>query len=121
MPQEQVILQLFFHPPPVIMTGMSLEYVIQHIQNKLALAPLFNATVKFDFQNDGVVFIDATQNPPDISQNNRDADVTFICPLAVFNKILEGQLDPTMAYMTSQLKIKGSMGLAMKLSAMLEE
>ena len=38
---------------------------------------------------------------------------------ADFGKLLDGSLDPTMAYMTGKLKISGSTGVAMKLAAML--
>jgi putative sterol carrier protein len=33
----------------------------------------------------------------------------------VFNKMVNGSLKPTTAFMTGRLKIKGDMGLAMKL------
>ena len=35
--------------------------------------------------------------------------------------MIEGALDPTFAYMTGKLKIAGSMGVALKLAAMLED
>jgi putative sterol carrier protein len=100
---------------------MSLENITETIQKKLAMAPSINAKVKFDFDSEGVLFIDATQNPPVLSHEDLDSDVTFQCSTDVFVKIMNGQQDPTMAYMMGKLKIKGSMGLAMKLNAILED
>lgn len=37
----------------------------------------------------------------------------------VFNKMISGSLKPTMAFMSGKLKIKGDMGLAMKLEKLM--
>lgn len=100
---------------------MSLETITDRLKQKIALAPHFGAKVKFDFGADGILYVDATQKPPHISHDDLDADVTFLCSAATFGKILDGAQDPTMAYMTGKLKIRGAMGLAMKLNAMLED
>ena len=44
-----------------------------------------------------------------------DADVTISASQEVFQKIVAGEQNPTTAYMTGKLKIKGDMGAAMKL------
>jgi putative sterol carrier protein len=44
-----------------------------------------------------------------------DADVTISASQEVFQKIVAGEQNPTSAYMTGKLKIKGDMGAAMKL------
>jgi len=36
-------------------------------------------------------------------------------------KLLDGQLNPTIAYTLGKLKVQGSMGLALKLSSLLED
>jgi putative sterol carrier protein len=100
---------------------MSLESVTQVIKQKLAMAPGLSARVKFDFEDEGRVYVDATRNPPAISSEDGEADTTLICSLATFEAILAGTQDPNIAFMTGKLKIKGSMGLALKLNAILEE
>lgn len=87
----------------------------------MGMAPSIKATVKLDFDEEGILFIDATQTPPVISHEDSEADVTFKCSAALFEKIMNGTQDPTMAYMMGKLKIKGAMGLAMKLNAILED
>lgn len=100
---------------------MSIETIEQRLKSKMGMAPSINATLKLNLGEEGALFVDATQNPPLISREDKGADVTFICSSALLEKIMDGTQDPTMAYMTGKLKIKGSMGIAMKLNAILED
>jgi putative sterol carrier protein len=100
---------------------MTLETITAKIEDKLKTAPSVGAKVKLDFGDYGCVFVDATQIPPVVNNENREADTTLICSMDVFKKIVDGTQDPTMAYMMGKLKIQGSMGLAMKLNSILED
>ena len=44
-----------------------------------------------------------------------DADCTITSSEENFERIVAGELNPTSAYMTGKLKVKGNMGAAMKL------
>lgn len=100
---------------------MSLEEVTQSIKGKMAMAAGVDAKVKFDFGDDGVIFVDATQNPPVVSHDDEDADCTLKCSLDTFKGFMAGTQDPTMAFMMGKLKVDGSMGLAMKLNSIIED
>lgn len=100
---------------------MTLETVTEKISRKLAHAASLNARVKFDFGDDGVVVVDATQNPPEVSNTDADADTTLVTSMDTFNAILDGRQDPNVAFMMGKLKVQGSMGLALKLNGMLED
>ena len=100
---------------------MSLEAVTEAIRQKLSYAPQFGAKVKFDFGDDGIIFVDATQDPPVMNHEDAESDTTLICSIDTFQKILEGAQDPNIAFMMGKLKIKGSMGYAMKLNSILED
>lgn len=100
---------------------MSLDDVTAKIKQKMALAAGLNAKIKFDFGDDGLIFADTTVSPPMVSHENADADTTLVCSLATFEAILEGRQDPNVAFMMGKLKIKGSMGLAIKLNGILED
>lgn len=100
---------------------MSLETVTTAIKAKMALAAGLDAKVKFDFGDDGVIFVDATQNPPAVSHDDEEADCTLKCSLATFQGLMDGSQDPTMAFMMGKLKVDGSMGLAMKLNSIIED
>lgn len=99
---------------------MDLETATSRIKEKLGHAAAVNARVKFDFGDEGCIFIDATQNPPLVSHEDAEADTTLSCSLDTFEGLLEGTQDPNLAFMMGKLKIKGSMGIAMKLNAILE-
>jgi putative sterol carrier protein len=101
--------------------GMSLESVKQQITQKLALASALNARAKFDFGDEGRLFVDATQTPPVMSESDEEADVTLLCSLSTFEGFLNGTQNPNLAFMMGKLKVKGSMGLAMKLNGILED
>lgn len=101
---------------------MSLESVTEQIKQKIAMAPGLSAIVKFDFGDDGVIVVDSTQSPAEISHDNEaEAACTLICSIATFEGILNGTQDPNIAFMMGKLKVKGSMGLAMKLNGILED
>lgn len=100
---------------------MTLETITEKISRKLARASSLNARVKFDFGDDGVVVVDATQNPPEVSNTDADADTTLVTSMDTFNAILDGRQDPNVAFMMGKLKVQGSMGLALKLNGMLED
>lgn len=100
---------------------MSFESVTEEIKSKMSMASGLNARVKFDFGDEGIVFVDAAQNPPKISHEDEEADCTLACSLETFQGFIDGTKDPNIAFMMGKLKVKGSMGLAMKLNALLED
>ena len=100
---------------------MNLEEATSKIRQKMAQAAHIKARVTFDFGEDGRVFIDSTQDPAEISHDEKESDTSLILTLATFEAILAGKQDPTVAFMMGKLKVKGSMGLAMKLNAVLED
>lgn len=100
---------------------MSLESITENIKGKMAMAAGLNAKVKFDFGDEGLIFVDATQSPPVINHENNEADCTLKCSMTTFQGFIDGTADPTMAFMMGKLKVEGSMGLAMKLNSIIED
>lgn len=99
---------------------MNLETATDQINRKIAQTPGLSAKVKFDFGDDGVVFVDTTGDAPVVNNNDEDADVVLATSLSTFEGFLNGTQDPNIAFMMGKLKVKGSMGLALKLNALLE-
>jgi putative sterol carrier protein len=98
---------------------MSVSDIESVLDTKLASFSELNAKLKFDFGDDRL-FIDGTQNPATISHDDDEADCTVVASTDTMQKIVDGQMDPTVAFMSGKLKVKGNTGLAMKLGAILK-
>lgn len=72
-------------------------------------------SVRFVIADEGSVHIDGAE----VSAIDAPADTTLTAGADVFERILDGDLDPTTAFMSGQLRIEGDMGLAMKLASLL--
>jgi putative sterol carrier protein len=69
----------------------------------------------FDIEGAGQWKVDVDNGTVTVSEGGGDADATIQASEEVFQKIVNGEQNPTSAYMTGKLKIKGDMGAAMKL------
>jgi len=98
---------------------MSLEQITEGMRERVAEDSGLGAKVKFDFGDDGVVMLDASQVPNVVSNDDGDADCTLKISMADFIAMTQGELDGTTAFMMGKLKVEGDMGLAMKLQGVL--
>ena len=69
----------------------------------------------FDIDGAGQWKVDVDDGKVTVTEGGGDADVTISASEDTFAKIAAGEQNPTSAYMTGKLKIKGDMGAAMKL------
>jgi putative sterol carrier protein len=69
----------------------------------------------FDIDGEGQWFVDVRDGGLTVTEGTGDADVTITTSSDTFAEIVAGQQNPTTAYMTGKLKIKGDMGAALKL------
>jgi putative sterol carrier protein len=74
-----------------------------------------NNTYVFDIEGAGAWTVAIADGTIDVREGAEDADCTFSATSENFEKIIAGEQNPTTAYMTGKLKIKGDMGAAMKL------
>jgi len=95
---------------------MSIEDITAAIRDKAQAMEANGKGVKIDLKGEGFVFIDGTTTPPTVSNDDREADVTLIISEENFEGLMDGSLNPQMAFMMGKLKIDGDMGLALKLS-----
>ena len=73
-------------------------------------------TYVFDIDGAGVWTVKVADGAIAVNEGAAgDADCTFSTSEESFEKIVAGEQNPTTAYMTGKLKIKGDMGAAMKL------
>jgi putative sterol carrier protein len=69
----------------------------------------------FDIEGAGEWMVDVDDGKVTVTEGGGDADVVISTSEETFEKIVAGDVNPTSAYMTGKLKIKGDMGAAMKL------
>ena len=70
----------------------------------------------FDIEGAGQWTVKVTEGKVAVEDGMDDgADCTISTSQEVFEKIVAGEQNPTSAYMTGKLKLKGDMGAAMKL------
>jgi putative sterol carrier protein len=79
------------------------------------LAGGFDGIAKFVIEGEGAIMLDGTG----VRAGDEEADVTLTATAETFKAILDGEMNPTSAFMTGKLSVDGSMGLAMKLGAAL--
>ncbi len=96
---------------------MSLETATTKIQDKIQNSSAeLGSTVKFNL-GDGIIYVDGTASPHTVSHDDKDASCTITMDVNDFIDMMDGNLDPTGAFMGGKMKIDGDMGVAMKLSS----
>ena len=85
------------------------------IKEKAKDSTPLEATVKFVL-GDKHIYIDGN-NGNEVTLEDKEADCVMIASEEDFAKMLSGDLNSMMAVMTGKLKIKGDMGVAMKLQS----
>ena len=74
-----------------------------------------NHSYAFDIDGAGQWTVKVADGNVTVDQGAEEADVTITTSQEVFEQIVAGEQNPTSAYMTGKLKLKGDMGAAMKL------
>jgi len=69
----------------------------------------------FDIDGAGKWTVRVEDGKVSVTEGGEDADAVITTSEETFEKIVNGEQNPTSAYMTGKLKVKGDMGAAMKL------
>lgn len=69
----------------------------------------------FDIEGAGQWKVDVSDGAVKVAEGPADADVTISASEETFLKMVRREQNPTTAYMTGKLKVKGDMGAALKL------
>jgi putative sterol carrier protein len=100
---------------------MEIETLIEDMRRRAGQNVKLGYKVKFLVEDD-IIFWDGTEHPPVIEPKDLgEANTTITISPANLQKLLQGGLDPTLAYMTGKLKVEGSMGVALKLTSMFSD
>ena len=94
------------------------EKIAKKLQDRPDISKAVNSVYEFNITGDngGVWTVDLTREPGTVAAGSSgNAKCTVTCASADFMNIVSGKMNPQMAFMSGKLKIKGDMGLAMKL------
>ncbi|MBR9841627.1 MAG: SCP2 sterol-binding domain-containing protein [Rhodobacteraceae bacterium] len=75
----------------------------------------FDGSAKFVIEGEGAVMIDSDG----VRAADDEAEVTLTADAETFQSILEGETNPTAAFMSGKLSVDGDMGQAMQLGTVL--
>lgn len=79
----------------------------------------FDGVARFVIEGEGAIMLDAGGARAADAAASEPADVTMTASRETFEGILDGSVNPTMAFMSGKLKVDGDMGAAMRLGAAL--
>jgi putative sterol carrier protein len=74
-----------------------------------------NTTYVFDVTDVGAWTVRVSDGAVSVTEGAEDADCTISATEETLTRIVNGEQNPTTAYMTGKLKISGDMGAALKL------
>ena len=102
---------------------MTLDEIISEMQKQAEVLKPLNHTVLFDLGDDGKVLLDATGDAVKITPNpdSDDAETTLLLSPENMMKLMNGDLNPMVAFTMGRLKVFGSKGIALKLSSLLDK
>lgn len=91
-----------------------IDTAVEALSAKLA-GQGFDGSAKFVIEGEGAVVIDGDG----VRAADDETDVTLTASTETFEAIMQGDLDPTSAFMSGKLALDGDMGMAMKLGQVL--
>lgn len=95
--------------------------LVSTIQSRSGDLRGLGAKVRFALGGPGdMILVDARANPVTVTRADGEADCTIRMTPENLNKLINGQLNPMLAFTMGKLKVEGSMGVALKLASLLE-
>jgi putative sterol carrier protein len=92
----------------------TIDTAVTALNEKLGDSSL-DGSAKFVIEGEGAVIIDENG----ARAGDEETDVTLTADVETFQAIMDGDLDPTSAFMSGKLAVDGDMGMAMKLGSVL--
>lgn len=97
---------------------MSIADLTEAVREKVSGSGL-SATIKFDLGDAGVIRILGAKSPPEVDNEDGDADCTISVAESDFREIIDGTQNAQMAFMMGKLRVDGDMSAAMQLAGAL--
>lgn len=96
---------------------LSFDFLASELAEKAKNLGNLGTKLKFVFEGEGVVHIDASMDTPSITRDDSlPADVIIRAPMAIWLDLRAKKLAPHVAAMTRKIKIEGDIVRGMKLA-----
>ncbi|MEL7118121.1 MAG: SCP2 sterol-binding domain-containing protein [Bacteroidota bacterium] len=93
---------------------MDFQALVDDIKSRAAKVAAIGKVLKFDLDGDFIT-LDGTGDDNVVHTDNQQADCTIKVSKDNLVKVMNGSLNPMMAFMTGKVKVDGDMSVAMKL------
>jgi putative sterol carrier protein len=101
------------------MTQPVVARITQGLQKAIGEDCGLGARLKLNFDQNGVIFLDARSRPNKVSNEDKEADCTLTMSLDTFQKLVGGELSGPQAFLQAKLKIAGDMSVALRVGPLL--
>jgi putative sterol carrier protein len=92
-----------------------LDSLTQRVRSAVGEESGLDARIKFNFGNDGFLFIDGKSQPNQVSNADAPSDIALTVSIENFQRIIDKQLNPKFALMTGRMRLKGDIRIAIRL------
>ena len=94
---------------------MDMTQLTERVRKAVGSDSGIDATIKFIFPNEGIIYIDGASAPNTVTNDDKDAKITITVSKENFEKIIDHKLNPKLALMTGKMRLKGDIRIAMRL------
>lgn len=98
-----------------VSTTEAITEITEYFKRVIGPEDDLGARLKFDYEGEGVVYIDGSRVPNKVHNRDEPADCTVRLAPDTHLKILHMELDQTAAFTQGKLKISGDVGVAVRL------
>lgn len=95
---------------------MTLQELTEAVKERAAKSEPLNNTCLFRFENGDTLFLDGTGEVNTVTNEDKRGDCLVEIKQANFEKMFNGKMDPTFAFMMGKMRIKGDATVAMKIN-----
>ena len=94
---------------------MNVTQLTERVRTAVGAESGLDATIKFNFGDQGVIYIDGKSTPNAVTNDDRDSQIVISFTPETLTRILDKQLNPKVALMTGKMKLRGDLRIAMRL------
>ena len=94
---------------------MDIAAITETMRQKMGEDSGLDAVLKFDCGHEGVIVLDGRSEPNRVHNDDVDTDCTIHISRDCLLDLMNGRLNPMMAYMSGKVTVTGDMRVALKL------